>query len=128
MQLSAIRSPGRKKTRMNDRSEKDFRKNGFQKIVVFQQNGSGESKIKGIREHGNGLFRLSICSIDTALPSLIEDGRQYLPAEIEADLVLDFLRHPDLSQDLGELCREKGIPVVASGKKHQIPGVITPPT
>ncbi len=100
----------------------------MQKITVFQEKGSGESKIKGIREYGNGLFQLSVCSIDADLPALIEDGRQYLPTGIEADLVLDFLRHPDLSQDLGILCSKKGIPVVASGKKHHISGVITPPT
>jgi len=113
---------------MYDTYEKNSPKNGMQKIAVFQQNGSGESKIRGIREYGNGLFGIDICSVDADLPSLIEDGRQYLPAEIRADLVLDYLRHPDLSQDLGRLCREKGIPVVASGKKHKITGVITPPT
>jgi len=116
------------KQTMCDTVETCSRKNGIQKIAVFQQNGSGESKIRGIREYGNGLFQLRVCSIDTDMPSLIEDGRLYLPSGIDADLVLDFLRHPDLSEDLGAMCREKGIPVVASGKKHQIPGVITPPT
>ncbi|MGE0085954.1 MAG: DUF166 family (seleno)protein DfsP [Desulfococcaceae bacterium] len=113
---------------MLDTDETCSRKNGIQKIAVFQQNGSGENKIRGIREYGNGLFQLKICSIDMDMPSLIEDGSPYLPSEIEADLVLDYIRHPDLSQDLGELCRDKGIPVVASGKKHKISGVITPPT
>lgn len=113
---------------MHEGEKTGSRKNGIQNIVVFQEKGSGDSKIKGIREYGNGLFRLRVCSIDADLPGLIEDGRAYLPADIEADLVLDFLRHPDLSQDLGQLCREKNIPVVASGKKHRIDGVLTPPT
>ena len=49
-------------------------------------------------------------------------------AQIEADLVLDFLGHPDLSMDLGHLCTTLGIPVVASGKKSRDGLVITPPT
>jgi hypothetical protein len=51
-----------------------------------------------------------------------------LPQKIEADLVLDFLQHPDLSYDLAQLCSEMKIPLVASGKKHRTAHVITPPT
>ena len=98
------------------------------KILVFQQNGSGESKIAGIRKYGEDRFDLKMVSIDVPLPPVIDDAREYLPADIDADLVLDFLKHPDLSYDLGQLCRQKGIPVVASGKKSKIDGVATPPT
>ena len=100
----------------------------IQRIVVFQQNGSGEKKIEGIREYGRGLFDLQCIHIDEELPPVIDDASDYLPAEIEADLVLDFLQHPDLSHDLAEMCRRRGIPVVASGKKTKVEGTLTPPT
>ena len=99
-----------------------------QKIVVFQQNGSGESKIKGIRRYGEGLFDIEIVSIDMPLPPVIDDTTEILPATLHADLVLDFLKHPDLSHDLGSMCRAKNIPMVASGKKIRGEGVLTPPT
>ena len=99
-----------------------------QKIVVFQQNGSGEKKIEGIRRYGNSRFALEIVSIDETLPAVIDDARKYIPKDIRADLVLDFFKHPDLSQDLAVVCRDKKIPVVASGKKLRVKGVFTPPT
>ena len=99
-----------------------------QKILVFQQNGSGESKIKGIRKFGEDRFELDIVSVDQMLPEIVDDTADYLPDDIQADLVLDFLQHPDLSHDLAAICRNKNIPVVASGKKIRIEGMITPPT
>lgn len=99
-----------------------------QKILVLQQNGSGESKIEGIRRYGENLFTLEIISIDTPLPPVIDDARGYLPCDIYADLVLDFLKHLDLSYALAVMCRDKNLPVVASGKKLRIKGVLTPPT
>ena len=98
------------------------------KIVVFQQNNSGESKIAGIRKYGENRFDLTMVSIDTPLPAVIDDAREFLPDDIDADLVLDFLKHPDLSYDLAHMCREKSIPVVASGKKIRLEGVAAPPT
>lgn len=100
----------------------------MQKIMVFQQRNSAESKIAGIKKYGENLFLLEVISIDAALPSIVDDAGEFLPKEIQADMVLDFLRHPDLSQDLAMLCSKKGIPVVASGKKWRVPGVFTPPT
>jgi len=99
-----------------------------QKILVFQQNGSGESKIKGIRMYGKDRFLLEVISMDESLPEVLDDTAEYLPETIEADIVLDFLTHPDLSQDLAVKCREINIPVVASGKKLREKGMITPPT
>ena len=99
-----------------------------QRILVFQQNGSGESKIKGIRQHGGEHYLLEVISIDQPLPPIIDDARDYLPDEIEADVVLDYLRHPDLTCDLSEKCRQAHIPLVASGKKIHAAGVFTPPT
>lgn len=99
-----------------------------QKILVFQQRGSAESKIAGISRFGNGAFALEIFSIDGPLPTLIDDASDYLPERITADLVLDYLKHPDLSQDLAAMCSRLAIPVVASGKKLHCKGVLTPPT
>ena len=96
-----------------------------QKILVFQQNGSGEKKIAGIRKYGGGRFSIDVISIDTPLPAVIDDEMEYIPKDIDADLVLDFLKHPDLSQDLAAVCGEKKIPVVASGKKLEMEGVHT---
>ena len=100
----------------------------IQRILVFQQNGSGESKIRGIMRYGENRFDLEIISIDQTLPIVIDDSLKYLPTNIKADLVLDYLTHPDLSHDLAVMCLNKKIPVVASGKKSQVKGVITPPT
>ena len=98
------------------------------KILVFQQNHSGESKIAGIRKYGGDQFEITTVSIDDQLAPVIDDTREFLPQRIEADLVLDFLKHPDLSHDLAQLCADQQIPVVASGKKHTGSCVFTPPT
>lgn len=99
-----------------------------QRVLVMQQNGSGESKIKGIREHAGASIQLDVRDIDEALPPVLDDTDPYLPERIEADLVLDFLKHPDLAEDLAERCRTQGVPVVASGKKMRVEGTHTPPT
>lgn len=98
-----------------------------QKIMVFQQNGSGETKLKGIREHGKAQFDIEIVAIDGPLPPIIDDAEEYLPSDIRADMVLDFLKHPDISHDLAEICHQKNIPVVASGKKLRVKSAFTPP-
>jgi hypothetical protein len=99
-----------------------------QKILVFQQNGSGESKIAGVRKYGGDKIVLEVVSIDEPLPPIIEDTSEYLPHKIRADLVLDFMKHPDLNHDLAKLCKNQSIPLIASGKKLEIKGVHTPPT
>ena len=99
-----------------------------QKIIVFQQNGSGEKKIQGLEKYSAGLFELEIISIDTPLPPILDDTEDYLPTSLDADLVLDFLKHPDLSHDLAKLCHFLNIPIVASGKKHRVKWAIAPPT
>lgn len=96
--------------------------------MVFQQNGSGEAKIEGLRKFGEDLFRLEIINIDEILPPVMDDTSEYLPKEISCDLVLDFLRHNDLSTDLAALCEKQEIPLIASGKKTKGTGVHTPPT
>ena len=99
-----------------------------QRILVFQQNGSGESKIRGIRKYGKKLFIIETISIDESLPPILDDTADYLPSDIQADLVLDFLKHPDLSHDLAAACAKRKIPVVASGKKLKGRRIFVPPT
>ena len=101
---------------------------GRQRILVFQQNGSGESKIRGIRRYGKELFIIETISIDQPLPPILDDTADYLPNDFQADLVLDFLEHPDLSHDLAAACGKRKIPVVASGKKLKGKRVFVPPT
>jgi len=99
-----------------------------QKILVFQQNNSAETKIAGIETYGEGRFAVQVISIDEVLPPVLDDASEFLPSSLDADLVLDFLKHPDLSEDLAQLCRRQNIPVIASGKKIRGRHVLTPPT
>jgi hypothetical protein len=99
-----------------------------QRILVMQQRKRGESKIIGIKKYGGGKFEIKVVSISNDLPPVIDDTSEYLPEEIEADLVLDYLCHPDLSHDLALKCRDMKIPVIASGKRISEKSAITPPT
>lgn len=94
------------------------------RIVVFEERGSGEKKIQGITEHGNSLEISRRFNIETPLPDFIDEPEQYIDDDFQADLVLDFLKHPDLSAHLARVCGKKNIPVIASGKKHE--GAMTP--
>ncbi len=99
---------------------------GTQKLLVFQQNGRGESKIRGIQAYGEGLFELEVMSIDCTIPPVLDDSSEYLPSDFQADLILDYLKHPDLSHDLAVMCKNRGIPLIASGKKFRLEGTFTP--
>ena len=78
----------------------------MQKIMVFQQNGSGKSKIEGINKFGEKQFLIKTFDIDEPLPLVLDDTSDYLPEKINADIVLDFLKHQDLSDDLSSLCEK----------------------
>ena len=99
----------------------------MQKIIVFQQNRSGKSKIDGINTFGEKQFNVATFDIDEPLPLVIDDTSPYLPDKIDADIVLDYLKHRDLSDDLSVLCKKFDIPVVASGKKIITGDAICPP-
>jgi hypothetical protein len=88
------------------------------KIVVFEEQDSGEKKIRGIARHGKRLKIVRRFNIDASLPKIIDDPESYIAEDFEADLVLDFLKHPDLSSYLAQVCKKKKIAVIASGKKH----------
>ncbi len=106
--------------------DNDHVKGQPQRIAVFQQNGSGENKIRGIGQFGGDRFIIETYDIDAPLPDLIEHSGGYLPETISADIVLDYLKHPDLSNDLWLLCEKLRIPVVASNKKSLVKWPITP--
>ncbi len=86
-------------------------------ILVFQQNGSGEHKIQGVRCHGKSLNITDVISIDSFLPDFIEDPEDYIDAGFTADLVLNYLKHPDLVHHLISICEKNRIPVISPGKK-----------
>ncbi len=100
----------------------------MQKILIIQQNGAGERKAEGIKRFGKDKFSIEIIDIENNLPPIIDDGFEYLPDKIEADVVLDFLKHPDLAEDLVDLCGRQDIPVISSGKKITKPNAVCPQT
>ena len=98
-----------------------------QRLLVFQQNDSGERKVAGIRRYGGNGFDIQIETIDSDLPPLLDDTTGLFPPQLNADLALDFMYHPDLSHDLALLCARRRLPLVASGKHLTVKGVLTPP-
>ncbi len=98
--------------------------NRRQKIVIFEEQGSGDYKIAGIEVYGKGLEIVKVVNIDSILPPVIDDPENYIDNDFHGDLVLNFLKHPDLSEYLVGLCKQRGIPVIASGQ--HIPGAICP--
>ena len=86
-------------------------------IAVFQEWGSGKEKIKGITRYGHHIELVEIVDIQSALPGFVEEPENFIPIDFEADLALSFLKHPDLIDYLARVCKEKGITLIASGKK-----------
>lgn len=112
----------------NREHKETYKYDSKQTILVFQQNHSAEAKIRGVRKYGRDCFDIRVISIDMSLPDVIDNSTDILPQHFSADLVLDFLKHTDLSHDLGIMCRDRKIPVIASGKKSRDKWVIAPPT
>ena len=94
------------------------------RIVVFEHRGSGQKKIEGIRRYGRGISITAVFDITEPLPEFIDDPERYIGTDFEADLVLCFIKHPDLGHYLADVCQAKGIPMIASGCK--IDNAITP--
>jgi hypothetical protein len=101
-------------------------KSSTQTIWVYQQNQSARGKIQAIDRFAKNTIDLKVISIDSALPLVIDEATGYLPQPRGADLVLDHLKHSDLSHALAYLCRQSGIPVIASGKKPPLEDALTP--
>ena len=86
-------------------------------IIVFQQQNSGELKVEGVQRYGSGVVITKTISVDRYLPDFIEDPEDFITDDFTADLVLNFLKHPDLVDYLMRLCKKKGIELVSAGKK-----------
>jgi len=86
-------------------------------IVVFQEHNSGELKIEGVRLYGRGMDIREIITINQFLPDFIEDPEDYIADDLTADLILNYLKHPDLVDYLIRLCEQNNIAVVSAGKK-----------
>ena len=93
-------------------------------IIVFVQGEAGKRKIEGIGKYGRGMRVTRVVEIAPFLPEFIDEPEEFIDADFAADLVLDYLTHPDLAEYLVRLCNQKGIPVISSGKK--IEGATTP--
>lgn len=85
-------------------------------IIVFQQKGSAEKKLEGIYKYGSQLNIKQIFSIDRDFSEVVEYPEKFVESNFSCELVLNFLKHPDLSDYLVNLCEEKSIPVVTNGK------------
>nr|HDM99522.1 hypothetical protein [Deltaproteobacteria bacterium] len=94
------------------------------RLVIFEEAGSGEYKIAGIKIYGHNITIERIYDILFDLPEIIDEPEEFIPYDFAGDLILNFLRHPDLSEYLVKICKIKGIPVIASGQN--IPGAICP--
>ncbi len=84
-------------------------------IVVFQEKKSAEAKIAGVRRYGKGIVLQKVVSIDAQLSDFIDDPEDYISDLWNADLVLNYLKHPDLVDHLIMLCREQGVVVISPG-------------
>ncbi len=87
------------------------------KLLIFQQAGSGDKKIAGIDHYGHDLEIVANYDLPTALPDFIEDPEEYFPDSLVGDLILNFLKHPDLADYLVELANRLKIPIITSGPR-----------
>ncbi len=87
-------------------------------IVVFQQRNSAKLKVEGVLSHGEHIEITRTISVDDFLPDFIEEPEEFIKEDFEADLVLNYFKHPDLVDYLIDLCGKKNIPVVTPGKKR----------
>lgn len=95
-----------------------------QQIIIFEEDGSGDYKVAGIEVYGINIRIKRVFNLKGPFPLLIDEPEEYINGIPDADLCLDFLRHPDLSQHLVELCKTKSTPVIVSGQ--HIPGAVCP--
>lgn len=93
-------------------------------IAVFEYRGCGQKKIEGIRRYGTNIRITATFDITEPLPGFIDEPENFISTDFTADLVLCFIKHPDLCQYLATVCQQKGIPMVASGTKTE--NAITP--
>ncbi len=96
----------------------------MQRIIVFEEQGSGKRKIEGIGRFGQGIEIIKVIDVGGPFPEFVDEPEVIIDTDFSADLCLNYIRHPDLSLYLIEVCNKKAIPVVASGQK--VKGALTP--
>ncbi len=96
----------------------------MQRIIIFEERGSGERKIYGLGRYGRGIEIVGVIDVGGPFPEFVDEPEAMIDSDFSADLCLNYLQHPDLSLHLIEVCNKKGIPVVASGQK--VKGAFTP--
>ncbi|MDF1553596.1 MAG: DUF166 family (seleno)protein DfsP [Deferrisomatales bacterium] len=102
----------------------------MQKILVLQRDGLGATKVRAVAEQRPDLA-LHVIDVDGPFPPIVDDPQDHFPADLDAhlawaDLVLDHLYQPDLTDHLVDRCEAAGVPVIASGRK--LPRAHTPTT
>lgn len=95
------------------------------RLTVFQQHSAGSKKIQGITRFGRDISIVEIIDFPTALPDFIDDPAPYFPKEIKGNIVLSFLRHPDLADYAAHYCARHGVAMIASGPR-KIAGARSP--
>ncbi len=95
------------------------------RITVFQQGHAGEKKIHGIKAYGKKLQIVEVIDFPTSLPDFIDDPQEFFPNQIQGQIVLSFLKHPDLADYAAKFCQQRKIPMVASGPR-KIEGAHSP--
>ena len=94
------------------------------RLILFQQGGNADFKVGGIEAYGNGIEIQEVHDLPASLPEFIEEPGEYVPDIGPCDLILTFVRQPDIACHIVQTANKKGIPVIAPGQ--HIPGAITP--
>jgi len=95
------------------------------KIAVFEESGCAQRKIEGIRRFAPEILLSPVIDLPHINKDIvIDEPEEFLQEDFDADMVLNYIKHPDLSYFLTQICKKKGVPVVASGQK--IKGAICP--
>ncbi|VAW39114.1 hypothetical protein MNBD_DELTA03-871, partial [hydrothermal vent metagenome] len=89
------------------------------RIAVFEYRHSGQEKIAGIKRYGHDIEICRTINIEQPLPDFIPEPEDFIDDNFKADLVLCFIKHPDLAYYIASICRRKGIPIIASGTKTE---------
>ena len=87
------------------------------RISVIQEGESGAAKISGLREYGHDIEIVEVITLPPHLPPLVDDPERYVPDRFVGEMVLSFVKHPDLLDHIATVCERQRLPLVASGRK-----------
>ncbi len=93
-------------------------------IAIFQRGNFAENITKGIKLNSD--FNVLVFSVPEKLPQIIDEPEKYLKTDFNADLILDYLYHPNLTDHLIEIAKNKGVQIIVP--KRKVKGAITPVT